>query len=197
MESILTNCVGVVAVIADRPCRALDVAKDNAVETLLVKREDFSANFDRGEYTLRLLQTLKDLRVDVVAMAGFGTILSSVLYEDFGNRVLNTHPSLLPAFPGWHSVRMALEYGVKITGCTVHLATEIVDDGPILAQVSVPIMKDDDEQLLHERIKSVERRLYPAVISSYLKFLSELGEKDIDPKQFWFDLALVDEGVWQ
>ena len=58
-------------------------------------------------------------------------------------------------------------------------------------------MKDDDEQLLHERIKSVERRLYPAVISSYLKFLSELGEKDIDPKQFWFDLALVDEGVWQ
>ena len=197
MESILANCVGVVAVIADRPCRALDVAKDNAVETLLVKREDFSANFDRGEYTLRLLQTLKDLRVDVVAMAGFGTILSSVLYEDFGNRVLNTHPSLLPAFPGWHSVRMALEYGVKITGCTVHLATEIVDDGPILAQVSVPIMKDDDEQLLHERIKSVERRLYPAVISSYLKFLSELGEKDIDPKQFWFDLALVDEGVWQ
>ncbi len=195
LESILANCVGVVAVIADRPCRALDVAKDNAVETLLVKREDFSANFDRGEYTLRLLQTLKDLRVDVVAMAGFGTILSSVLYEDFGNRVLNTHPSLLPAFPGWHSVRMALEYGVKITGCTVHLATEIVDDGPILAQVSVPIMKDDDEQLLHERIKSVERRLYPAVISSYLKFLSELGEKDIDPKQFWFDLALVDEGV--
>ncbi len=195
MESILANCVGVVAVIADRPCRALDVAKDNAVETLLVKREDFSANFDRGEYTLRLLQTLKDLRVDVVAMAGFGTILSSVLYEDFGNRVLNTHPSLLPAFPGWHSVRMALEYGVRITGCTVHLATEIVDDGPILAQVSVPIMKDDDEQLLHERIKSVERRLYPAVISSYLKFLSELGEKDVDPKQFWFDLALVDEGV--
>ncbi len=197
LESILDNCVGVVAVVADRPCRALDVAKGSGIETILVKREDFSESFDRDGYTTHMVETLKVHGVDLVAMAGFGTILSPSLYVDYGNRVLNTHPSLLPAFPGWHSVRVALNYGVKVTGCTVHLATEVVDDGPILAQIPVPVVKGDDEQRLHERIKAVERRLYPAVISSYLTFLSDANVRYVDPKQFWFDLALIDEGVWR
>jgi phosphoribosylglycinamide formyltransferase-1 len=82
--------------------------------------------------------------------------------------VLNTHPALLPAFKGWHAVRDAIEAGVKVTGCTVHIATEAVDDGPILAQEAVPVMPGDNERSLHERIKSVERRLYPAAIRDFL-----------------------------
>jgi phosphoribosylglycinamide formyltransferase-1 len=87
--------------------------------------------------------------------------------------VLNTHPALLPAFPGWHAVRDALAYGVKVTGMTVHVATGEVDVGPILAQEAVAVEPDDTEETLHERIKTVERRLYPATIR---RFLDELGE---------------------
>ena len=106
--------------------------------------------------------------IDVVAMAGFMTVLSARLFEVYGDRVLNTHPSLLPAFPGAHAVRDALAYGVKVTGCTVHVATEQVDHGPILAQEAVEVLPGDDEGSLHERIKAVERRLYPATIEGFL-----------------------------
>ena len=80
---------------------------------------------------------------------------------------MNTHPALLPAFKGWHAVRDALAAGVKVTGCTVHLVTEEVDSGPILAQEAVPVLDDDTEETLHERIKEVERRLYPDVIDGW------------------------------
>jgi len=93
-------------------------------------------------------------------MAGFGTILGSAMHRAYNGRILNTHPALLPSFKGWHGVRDALEYGVKVTGCTVHVATLEVDDGPILAQVAVAVRDDDDEASLHERIKTVERQLY-------------------------------------
>jgi phosphoribosylglycinamide formyltransferase-1 len=97
-------------------------------------------------------------------MAGFGTILGQAVYDAFGERVLNTHPALLPSFPGWHGVRDALAYGVKVTGCTVHVATLEVDAGPILAQEAVPVLPDDTEASLHERIKAVERRIYVETI---------------------------------
>ena len=106
--------------------------------------------------------------VDTVAMAGFMTILGPAAFGTFPDRILNTHPSLLPAFPGAHAVRDALAYGVKVTGCTVHLATEQVDHGPILAQEAVPVLPDDDEAALHERIKAVERRLYPRIIEELM-----------------------------
>ena len=80
----------------------------------------------------------------------------------------STHPALLPSFPGWHGVRDALQHGVKITGCTVHIATLDVDEGPILAQAAVEIFDDDNEATLHERIKSTERHLYPATIKKFL-----------------------------
>ena len=93
-------------------------------------------------------------------MAGFGTILGAPVFDAYPNRIINTHPALLPSFPGWHAVRSAMDFGVKVTGCTIHVATPVVDDGPILAQEAVPILDDDDEASLHERIKTVERRLY-------------------------------------
>ena len=97
-------------------------------------------------------------------MAGFGTVLSQPMHDAFGGRLINTHPALLPAFKGWHAVRDALAAGVKVTGCTVHVAGLDVDTGPILAQEAVPVLPGDTEASLHERIKTVERRLYPATL---------------------------------
>jgi phosphoribosylglycinamide formyltransferase-1 len=102
-------------------------------------------------------------------MAGFGTILEKPVHDAFPGRIVNTHPALLPAFKGWHAVRDALEFGVKVTGVTVHLATLEVDDGPILAQEAVPVLPDDTVESLHERIKRVERRLYPEVLASLIR----------------------------
>ena len=101
-------------------------------------------------------------------MAGFMTVLAPPMFDVYAGRVLNTHPSLLPAFPGAHAVRDALAFGVKVTGCTVHLATERMDDGPILAQEAVPVLPGDTEASLHERIKAVERNLYPTVLKEFL-----------------------------
>ena len=105
-------------------------------------------------------------------MAGFGTVLSPEMFAAFPGRVLNTHPALLPAFKGWHAVRDALAAGVPVTGTTVHLATETVDDGPILAQEEVPVLAGDTEEALHERIKMVERRLYPDTIRRFMAQLA-------------------------
>ena len=106
--------------------------------------------------------------VEVVALAGYMTILGPAVLETFPERVVNTHPSLLPSFKGAHAVSDALAAGVKVTGCTVHVATAEVDAGPILAQEAVPVLPGDDEATLHERIKVVERRLYPATLKELL-----------------------------
>ncbi len=112
---------------------------------------------------------LKGCDVDVVAMAGFGTILGRAAHDAYPGRILNTHPALLPKFKGWHAVEEALSAGEVETGCTVHLATIDVDDGPILAQEIVKILPGDTAATLHERIKAVERRLYPETIRKFLK----------------------------
>jgi len=96
-------------------------------------------------------------------------VLDPTFFELFGRPVLNTHPSLLPAFKGWHAVDEALAMGVKVTGCTVHVATAEVDAGPILAQEAVPVLPGDDAASLHERIKAVERRLYPETIARFAR----------------------------
>jgi len=155
-------------VVADRPCRALEVARRRGVEGVLVDRAahgGFTSRFDRAGYTAALTELLAARRADLVCMAGFGTILAPSFFDHFEGRVLNTHPSLLPAFRGWHAVRDALAAGVATTGCTVHVATRELDDGPILRQESVEVRDDDDETSLHARIKAVERRLYPEVIA--------------------------------
>ena len=106
-------------------------------------------------------------------MAGFGTVVSAAFHAAFPRHVLNTHPSLLPDFKGWHAVPQALAAGVTETGCTVHVATEALDDGPILAQRRVAVLANDDESSLHERIKAVERELYPAVLTRVMAALDE------------------------
>lgn len=162
-------------VAADRPCRAVELAEAAGVPALVVERDSYGADFDRPAYTARLLAALEPHHLDAVAMAGFGTVLDGTFFRRYPDRVLNTHPALLPAFRGWHAVADALAAGVKVTGCTVHLATEEVDDGPILAQEAVPVLPGDTVGTLHERIKAVERRLYPAAIGEFLDRLVATG----------------------
>jgi len=168
LEAILEVGIPVVAVIADRPCRALQIAEEAGVAAELVQRMSFGKDFDRDAYTHQVIEALKRHDVELVVMAGFGTIIPAVAGA-YPGRVLNTHPALLPAFPGWHSVKDALDYGVKVTGVTVHIATEEVDAGPILAQEAVPVLAGDTEETLHERIKRVERRLYPETIRQVIE----------------------------
>ncbi len=171
LEAILESGIAVDLVVADRTCRALDVAGDHGVAAALVDRADFGGfgpGFDRDLYTTALADVLSATGVDVVAMAGFGTVLGSPIHDLFAGRILNTHPALLPAFPGWHAVRDALAAGVETTGTTVHIATLEMDAGPVLAQARVPVRPDDTEETLHERIKEVERTLYPGAIRSFV-----------------------------
>jgi phosphoribosylglycinamide formyltransferase-1 len=168
LEAILEAGIPVVVVITDRQCRALEVAEQAGVAAELVQRMSFGNDFDRDAYTHQVVEALKRHEVELVVMAGFGTIVPSVATA-YPGKVLNTHPALLPSFKGWHPVKEALETGVKVTGVTVHIATEEVDAGPILAQEAVPVLPGDTEETLHARIKDVERRLYPDTIRNVIE----------------------------
>jgi phosphoribosylglycinamide formyltransferase 1 len=168
LEAILADDIDVHLVVTDRPCRALEVADAAGVPAVLVERTDFSTRFDRDAYTDLVVAALREHDIDLVVMAGFGTVIPKAAAA-FPDRILNTHPALLPAFKGWHAVREALSAGVKVTGCTVHIATEEMDAGPILAQEAVVVEPGDTEETLHERIKEVERRLYPDTIRRFVE----------------------------
>ena len=167
LEAILDHGIDVSVVVTDRRCRALELADERGVPAVLVERDSFGDSFDRDAYSDEVVAALQKHDVDVVLMAGFGTIIPNAV-RSFPGRMLNTHPALLPSFKGWHAVRDALAYGVKVTGCTVHIVTEEVDVGPILAQEAVPVLSDDTEATLHERIKAVERRLFPETVKRFL-----------------------------
>ncbi|HVA09750.1 MAG TPA: phosphoribosylglycinamide formyltransferase [Acidimicrobiales bacterium] len=173
----------VTTVVSDRPCAALELARAEGAADVLIDRSlygGYGPSFDRQGFTATVAATLVANQVDLVAMAGFGTVLTQTVHDAFPNRILNTHPALLPAFPGWHGVRDALAGGVTETGCTVHLATLEMDAGPILAQQVVPVLEGDTEETLHERIKVVERALYPATVAWALAEL-EAGRSIVPP----------------
>lgn len=134
---------------------------------------DHKAFDSREAFDERVLEELNSHEVDVVCLAGFMRLLSPVLIRAFPNRILNIHPALLPSFPGLHGQRQALEYGVKVSGATVHIVDEELDHGPILLQAAVPVMADDTEESLSARILEEEHRLYPEAIGLLLdgKFL--------------------------
>jgi phosphoribosylglycinamide formyltransferase 1 len=171
LEALLIEKIPLSVVVADRPCRAIEVAGAAGVPAELVDRSafgGFGADFARVPFTQAVVDALARFDVDIIAMAGFGTVLAQPIHDAYRGRILNTHPALLPAFPGWHAVEDALAAGVSVTGCTVHIATLDVDAGPVLAQESVPVLPGDTADALHERIKEVERRLYPATIRAVL-----------------------------
>ena len=169
LQSFLDAGLPVVVVIVDRPCAAVERAAAAGVPAEVILRESYGRDFDRVAYTHHVVDALHRYDVDLVAMAGFGTILEKPVHDAYPDRIVNTHPALLPAFKGWHAVEEAVEAGVKVTGCTVHYARLDVDDGPILAQEAVPVLPDDTVESLHERIKAVERRLYPAVLRELME----------------------------
>jgi phosphoribosylglycinamide formyltransferase 1 len=152
----------VVGVISDRSdIRALEIARAAGVPTAVVSLRDFE---DRAAWDVALTEAVAVFSPDVVVLAGFMKLVGPPFLARFENRVVNTHPALLPSFPGAHGVRDALAYGVTVSGCSVIVVDGGIDAGPILAQEAVPVMPDDDESSLHERIKVVERRLLVDVV---------------------------------
>ncbi|HXS84299.1 MAG TPA: phosphoribosylglycinamide formyltransferase [Mycobacterium sp.] len=168
LASLLDAAVGdyparVVAVGVDRDCAAVDIAAAASLPSFRVRLGDYP---DRDAWDTALTEAAAEHAPDLVVSAGFMKILGPHFLSKFEGRTLNTHPALLPAFPGAHGVTDALAHGVKVTGCTVHLVDAGTDTGPILAQQAVAVLDDDNEETLHERIKVTERRLLVDVIAA-------------------------------
>jgi phosphoribosylglycinamide formyltransferase-1 len=155
----------VVVVLSDRE-RA--VALERAARAgVCAEFVDPKAYGDRGAYDAALLASLDRARAELVCLAGFMRILGADFVRRLRGRLVNIHPSLLPAFPGLHAQRQALDHGVKIAGATVHFVDDGVDSGPIIAQAGVPVLDDDTEESLSERILAEEHRLYPEVVRRF------------------------------
>lgn len=155
----------VVAVVADRDCLGLGIADGYDIETVKLEPDGFAS---REEWNAALRDRIATFDPDLVVSAGFMRILSPTFVTAFEGRLINLHPSLLPAFPGAHAVREALEARVKETGTTVHFIDNEVDHGPIIAQERVEIEADDTEESLHERIKEREHELLPRICKDLL-----------------------------
>ncbi|MBM3902623.1 MAG: phosphoribosylglycinamide formyltransferase [Verrucomicrobia bacterium] len=159
----------VAVVISDVPdAGILRHAADRGLPALHVHPGGFRTKLDE-EAEHRYRQTLLDHGVDLIVLAGFMRILKGGLLRSFEGRVVNIHPSLLPSFPGLAAWKQALDYGVKVTGCTVHLVDQGIDTGPILAQRAVPVVDGDTAESLHARIQDAERQLYPAAIGALVR----------------------------
>lgn len=153
----------IVGVIADRQdTGGVARAGSHGIPTFVVDPSDFA---DRAAWDAALTEATSSLAPDWIVCAGFMRILGEAMLSAFPQRIVNTHPALLPSFPGAHGVRDALDYGAKVTGCTVHLVDSGVDTGPVLAQRAVDIVDDEREDELHERIKVVERALLVDIVT--------------------------------
>ncbi|MBP3088837.1 phosphoribosylglycinamide formyltransferase [Corynebacterium sp. sy017] len=169
----------IVGVVSDVPCTALTRAKDASIPTACVA---LAHGADREEWNSELAAVVAAFDPVLVVCAGFMKILGANFLAQFGGRIINTHPALLPAFPGAHAVRDALTYGVKVTGSTVHFVDDGVDTGEIIAQEAVNIVAGEDEHTLHERIKQVERRLIVSVLNSAVVVMG--AENEIEEVSF-------------
>lgn len=165
IDGLADTGIEIVAVgsdLADAP--VLQKARAADIEVFSAHPRDYA---DRAAWDQAFTETVADYRPDWVVSAGFMRILGTAFVSRFGGRIINTHPALLPSFPGAHGVRDALAYGAKVTGTTIHLVDEGVDTGPIIAQFPIAIEPDEDESALHERIKTIERR----ELVRFLRFL--------------------------
>jgi phosphoribosylglycinamide formyltransferase-1 len=142
--------------------RVIERAKAAGVAVELLEHQPFGA--DRAAYDAAIVEVLKRHQVELVCLAGFMRLVGKTLLGAFPHRVLNIHPALLPSFPGMHAQRQAVQYGVKLSGVTVHFVDEGTDTGPIIAQTAVPVAEGDDEAALAARILVEEHRLYPEVV---------------------------------
>jgi phosphoribosylglycinamide formyltransferase-1 len=150
-------------VISDKAAaRGLELARERGIETVAIERR----GRNREEHEREIVATLRERQVDLVCLAGYMRLLSPCFVEAFRGRILNIHPSLLPAFPGLDAQRQALEHGAKVSGCTVHFVDETLDGGPIIAQREVPVLEGDTVETLSARILDQEHQLYPDAVAS-------------------------------
>ena len=157
----------VALVVSDRPdARALERARERGVEALFL---DPRRHPHRPAYDRALVEALRAASIDVVALAGFMRIVGPEVVRAFAGKILNVHPALLPAFPGTSAVADALDWGVKVTGVTVHLVDEEVDHGPVVAQEAIAVLPDDDRDALEARVHEVEHRLFPAAVRALVE----------------------------
>jgi phosphoribosylglycinamide formyltransferase-1 len=144
----------------------LERARRHGIPTVVVEHKAFAT---REEFDARLVEVLKENRVELVCLAGFMRVLTGLFIRSFPHRILNIHPALLPAFPGTHAPRQALNYGARFSGCTVHFIDEGIDTGPVIAQAAVPVFDDDTEETLAARILVQEHKIYPMAIRLFLE----------------------------
>lgn len=157
----------IAVVITDKPnVMALERAAKAGIKNVCVNRKSFDSQSD---FESQLLQELKAVGVDLVVLAGFMRILSPTFVHEYKNRIMNIHPSLLPSFPGAHAHRDVLNYGVKVSGCTVHFVDEGTDSGPIVMQAAVAVKDDDTEETLSARVLEQEHIIYPKAIQLYVE----------------------------
>lgn len=157
------ECDAVVRVVASdkRDARGLDIARERGITTVVVRPRDHA---DRAAWDAALANAIAAHAPEWVVLAGFMRVVGRTFLDRFPGRVVNLHPSLLPAFPGAHGPALAIDAGVRISGCTVHLVDDGVDTGPIIAQAAVPVLDGDDAGTLHARIQRAEHRILPRVI---------------------------------
>ncbi len=157
--------IEIAVVISDRKnAYALQRAKHAGIPRKIIRSQDFK---NRVEFDAAIAKKIKDYNVDLIVLAGYMKLFQPPFVRQFQSKIINIHPSLLPAFPGANAIADTLAYGVKVSGVTVHFVDEGVDTGPIIAQAAVPVYDDDDEETLHQRIRIEEHKLYPQVIKNY------------------------------
>jgi phosphoribosylglycinamide formyltransferase-1 len=156
----------------------LERAREKDVETLVIERKERT----RSEHDAKIVSELKKRNVELVCLAGYMRLLSGDFIEAFRNRIINIHPSLLPSFPGLDAQRQAFEYGVRVSGCTVHFVDEGLDSGAIIAQKAVPVLDDDKPETLSARILEQEHRLYVEAVSKIVS-----GKYEIKGRRVIFD----------
>ncbi|HEV8583942.1 MAG TPA: phosphoribosylglycinamide formyltransferase [Methylomirabilota bacterium] len=187
LQALLDACAApdfparVVVVISDRErAPALERARAAGVEALWLNPKEYA---DRESFDLALVQELEKRAVGLVCHAGYMRILSAAYCRAFAGRAMNIHPSLLPAFPGLHAQRQALEHGARVAGCTVHFSDEGVDTGPIVLQAAVPVLPDDTEETLAARILVEEHRLFPAAVRLFAEGRLEIVGRRVAIKE--------------
>ncbi len=157
----------VVLVISDRAdAQALKRAEKRKIKSLFIDPKKYNG---REAYDRALIEEIKAAQIDLVVMAGFMRLLSPLFVRTFPLQIMNIHPSLLPAFPGTDGVEQAFEYGVKVTGCTVHFVDEGLDSGPVIVQEAVPVIQRETVNTLQQRIHAAEHRLYPIAIDLFCR----------------------------
>ena len=168
-------------VISDNPkAYALQRAKKNKITTQVVPYKKFR---NKEKYEQEILRHLDDYKINLIVLAGYMRILSPEFIKKYRYRIINIHPALLPAFPGLHAQRQALEYGVKVSGCTVHFVDEGTDTGPIILQKAVPVKQFDDEESLAKRILKYEHQLLPRAIQLFAQNKIEIVKNKVYLKE--------------